>query len=331
MEIDDESCIYSIFDKEEQRETLAEKANLLQLWEDEPNNWGAWDVNHFYRETTPEQAKRISVELELVSQFRAIIKQEFTAGNSKINQRISLMQNSRLIKIENEVDWQEEHKMLRVCAEVQIQTNEASFEIQYGTLKRPTHSNTSWDAAKFEVAAHRFVDLSQPDYGFALLNDCKYGHYVKGNTLDLNLLRSPKDTDKEADQHQHTFTFAYYPHKGSLIKSDVLQQAHFLNSPLIIRPITELPEMKNMSYFQVIGDGVKIETIKPAEDGNGIILRLYETAGKSCSVKLEAWKEWQKLIETDLLENDEIEISENTEKTDLLFEPFEIRTFRLVF
>ena len=330
VEINDEGHIISIFDKKEQRETLAGKANLLQMWEDEPNNWGAWDVNHFYRETTPEQAKRISVELELVSEFRAIIKQEFTVGTSKITQRISLQKNSRLIKIENEVDWQEEYKMLRVSADVQIQTNEASFEIQYGTLKRSTHSNTSWDAAKFEVAAHRFVDLSQPDYGFALLNDSKYGHYVKGNTLDLNLLRSPKDTDKEADQHIQTFTFAYYPHKGSLIESDVLQQAHLLNSPLIIRPIAKLPEKKHLSYFQVIGDGVKIETVKPAEDGNGIILRLYETAGRSSSIKLEAYKEWSKLIETDMLENDEMEIALDKNFGELLFKPFEIRTFRIV-
>ncbi|MDO9578603.1 MAG: alpha-mannosidase [Candidatus Cloacimonadales bacterium] len=331
VEIAEDGTITSIYDKKEERETLAGRANLLQMWEDEPNNWGAWDVNHFYRETTPEQAKLISTELELVSEYRAIIKQEFTIGNSKITQRISLQKDSRLIKIENEIDWQEEHKMLRVSADVQIQANEASFEIQYGTLKRPTHSNTSWDVAKFEVAAHRFADLSQPDYGFALLNDCKYGHYVKGNTLDLNLLRSPKDTDKEADQHLHTFTFAYYPHKGSLIDSDVLQQAHLLNSPLIIRPIAELPETKHMSFFQVVGDGVKIETIKPAEDGNGIILRLYETAGKSCSVNLEAFKDWQKLIETDMLENDEMEIELDKYFGELLFEPFEIRTFRMVF
>jgi len=331
LEIDEEGCISSIFDKEEQRETLDGKANLLQMWEDEPNNWGAWDVNHFYRETIPEQAKLVSSELELLSEYRAIIKQEFTVGNSTIVQMISLEKDSRLIKIENEVDWKEEHKMLRASADVQIQTNEASFEIQYGTLKRPTHSNTSWDAAKFEVAAHRFVDLSQPDYGFALLNDCKYGHYVKGNTLDLNLLRSPKDTDKEADQHKHSFTYAYLPHRGNLIESNVLKEAHILNSPLLIHPVAELPETKHMSYFQVIGEGVKIETIKPAEDGKGIVLRLYETAGKSCSVKLEAYKDWNKLIETDMLENDEMEIVFNGKFGELMFEPFEIRTFRMVF
>lgn len=331
VEIDEEGCLTSIYDKKSARETLAGKANLLQMWEDEPNNWGAWDVNHFYRETTPEKAKLISAELESVSEFRAIIKQKFTIGNSKITQRISLEKESRLIKIANEVDWKEEHKMLRVSAEVQIQANEASFEIQFGTLKRPTHENTSWDAAKFEVSAHRFADLSQPDYGFALMNDCKYGYYVKGNILDLNLLRSPRDTDKEADLHKHTFTFAYFPHPGNLIDADVLKEAHLLNSPLIIRPIAELPEQKHKSFFRVHGDGVKIETVKPAEDGSGIILRLYETKGQSCSAWLESWKEWQKLVETDMLENDEMEMELTTNSGKLLFEPFEIRTFRLVF
>lgn len=331
VEIDEDGCITSIYDKKAERETLAGKANLLQMWQDESNNWGAWDVNHFYRETTPEQAKLISSDLELVSAYRAIIKQEFSIGNSKIIQKISLKRDSRLIKIENEVDWQEEHKMLRVSADVQVQTNEASFEIQYGTLKRPTHENTSWDAAKFEVSAHRFADLSQPDYGFALLNECKYGHFVKGNTLDLNLLRSPKDTDKEADQHKHKFTFAYLPHEGSLSESDVLKEAHLLNSPLIIRPISELPTEKNKSFFQVQGDGVKIETVKPAEDGNGFILRLYETKGKSCSIRLDMWKEWKKIIETDMLENNEMEIELDKYFGELLFEPFGIRTFRVMF
>nr|HPR18494.1 glycosyl hydrolase-related protein [Candidatus Cloacimonadota bacterium] len=158
-----------------------------------------------------------------------------------------------------------------------------------------------------------------------------YGHYVKGNTLDLNLLRSPQDTDKEADQHKHTFIYAYYPHEGSLIESVVLKEAHLLNSPLIIRPIAELPSEKQKSFFRVEGDGVKIETVKPAEDGNGIILRLYETDGKSCSIRLEMWKDWQKLIETDMLENDEMEIELDRYFGELLFEPFEIRTFRVIF
>jgi len=331
VEIDECGAIISIFDNEEQREVLSGKANLLQLWEDEPNNWGAWDINHFYRETTPENAQRISAELVRLSPLAAILKQELKIGSSSVKQEISLRKDSKLIKIENIVDWKEVHKMLRVSAEVQIQNESASCEIQFGTLKRPTHSNTSWDAAKFEVAGQRFADISQPDYGFALLNNCKYGHYIKGNILDLALLRSPQDTDKEADIHEHTFTFAYYPHEGDLIDSDTLQQAHNLNSDLIIHETAELPEQLRYSYFQTSDNSVKIETVKPAEQGGGLILRLYETLGKSCKISLSAHQNWQKLYETNMLEEDELELKDNSAAIELLFEPFEIRTFRIIF
>ncbi len=331
VELDADGAIISLWDKVEQREILSGKANLLQLWEDEPNNWGAWDINHFYRETVPETAKRISARVERATSNSVILSQELTIGNTSITQKLSLHRDSRLIRIENHVDWQEVHKMLRVSAEVQIQSADASCEIQFGTLKRPTHNNTSWEAAKFETAGQRFADLSQPDYGFALLNDCKYGHYIKGNIVDLTLLRSPQDTDKEADQHQHDFTFAYYPHSGDLQNSDVLQQAHNLNSPLILHEVKELPEEKKFSYFKTSDSSVKIDTVKLAESGEGVVLRLYETRGRSTEINLSAYREWQEIIETDLLENGELALSEKSDNIDLLFEPFELRTFQIKF
>jgi len=324
-----DGTISSILDKTENREVLDGNANELLLWEDEPNNWGAWDVNHFYRETTPEKATLVSSKIIHLSEYSAVLQQNFTIGNSKIEQKISITNNSKIIKIENKVDWREEHKMLRVSARPDIHSEQASFEIQYGTIKRPTHSNTSWDSAKFEVTAQRFADLSQPDYGFAILNDCKYGHFVKGNVMSLNLLRSPKDTDKEADLHTHEFTFCYYPHKGSLIDSDVLQQAHNLNSPLMLFPVKELPEKKQRSFYNVIGKNVKLEVIKQAEDKNGKILRLYETAGTNTEIVLQLSQKCSEFIETDLLENDLEKICGKTDEVKLKFKPFEIRTFRV--
>ena len=326
----DDGTITSIFDKENKREVLTGYANKLLLWEDKPNNWGAWDVNHFYRETTPKQARLTARKLISQTELQTILVQNFTIGNSTIKQKITLQKDSKFIKIENIVDWKEEHKMLRVEATPAIHSNEASYEIQYGTLKRPTHANTSWDAAKFEVVAHRFADLSQPDYGFAMVNDCKYGHYIQGNVMSLNLLRSPKDTDKEADLHEHNFTFGYYPHIGNLINSDTLQISHQLNSPLICTKVGNLPEVRSKSFYNIIGGSVKIETIKPAEDKNGIILRMYETNGATCDVTLVATDGWIKLIETNMLENDFAEITTKATEKTLSFKPFEIRTFRLI-
>ena len=135
--------------------------------------------------------------------------------------------------------------MLRVSAEIAVHSPEAFFEIQYGTIKRPTHFNTSWNAAKFEAAAQRFADISQPDYGFSIINNCKYGHYIHENIVDLNLLHSPADVDKTADIHKYEFTFGYLPHSGNLINSAVLQTAHNLNSPLIIDNAERLPKLKS--------------------------------------------------------------------------------------
>lgn len=329
-EFDENGQIISIWDKECDREVLAGKANEILMWEDKPNNWGAWDINHFYRETTPEQAKLVKLEVLASTPLSAKLKFNFMVGNSTIEQIVTLTRDSKLIRFDTEVDWKEEHKMLRVSAMPNIYAQDATFEIQYGTLKRPTHSNTSWDRAKFEVAAHRFADLSQPDYGFAVLNDCKYGYYVKGIVIDLNLLRAPKDTDPTADLHQHSFTYAYYPHIGDMQTADVLEQAHNLNSPLITVPVKDFPELPEQSYFGISGDNVKIEVVKPADDGNGTILRMYEYRGKSSKNTLSVNNGWSKLIETDMLENDELELSENASKFDLLFEPFEIRTFRIV-
>jgi len=331
IELDDNGAIKSIFDKEVQREVLSGKANLLQLWEDEPNNWGAWDINHFYRETTPQMPQRISAELVRVSPLTAILKQQLKIGNSIVDQKISLRKNSKMIKIENTVDWKEVHKMLRVSAEVQVQSEVASCEIQFGTLNRPTHSNTSWDAAKFEIAGQRFADVSQPDYGIAILNNCKYGYYIKDNILDLALLRSPQDTDKEADIHKHTFTFAYYPHEGALIDSDTLQQAHALNSDLILHKVEELPEQPRFSYFKTSDNSIKIDTVKLSENGEGVILRLYETQGKSCNVTFSSYRKWKKLIETNMLEEIELELNNNSTEINLLFQPFEIRTLRIYY
>jgi alpha-mannosidase len=329
VEFAKDGTIVSMYDKVEKREILAGKANKLLLWKDEPNNWGAWDVNHFYRETIPDRAKLISSKVIHRTNLSAILLQQFKIGNSTIEQKITIINDSKLIKFENKVDWKEEHKMLRVSAQPDIYSPQASYEIQYGTLQRATHSNTSWDAAKFEVATQRFADLSQPDYGFAILNDCKYGLFIKENVISLNLLRSPKDTDKEADQHTHEFTFCYYPHKESLIESNVLEMAHNLNSPLMKFPVAELPENRQRSFYNIIGKNVKLEVIKKAEDGNGIIVRIYETAGTNTKITFQTAEKWNQLTETDMLENTIENICEKANEIELQFKPFEIRTFRL--
>lgn len=272
-----DGTIGSIYDKEHAREALAGGANRMLLWEDLPYSWDAWDISHYYRETEPQQA--VLTERRLVERgpLRAVVEQVLGVGGSTIRQRIVLEAESRLVRVENHVEWKESHRQLRVQAVAAVHADEATYEIQYGAVRRPAHANTLEDAAKFEVAGQRFADLSQPDYGVGLVNDSKYGHYIRDGVMELTLLRSPKDPDPNADMGEHEFTFGYYPHSGSWDESDLLERAHELNAPVIVRPVSK--PGGPASELEVAGGIVKIEAVKPAEDGEGIVLRLYETRG----------------------------------------------------
>ncbi|MCF7913417.1 MAG: alpha-mannosidase [Candidatus Cloacimonetes bacterium] len=329
VEFDEQGVITSIFDKELQREMLSGVANQILLYEDKPNDWGAWDINHYYRETEPQQAKLTSIYLVEHDYLWACLVLEYKIGNSSLRQIVSLKANSKLLECLTSVDWNEKDKMLRMRVVPDIKADKASFEIQYGNITRATHDNTTWEQAKFEVCGHRFADLSQYDCGFAIVNDCKYGHYVKDNVMELTLLRSPQYPDNTADIGYHTFRYGFLPHAGDLINSQVLHQAHEFNSELIVHKVAQPPADLAKSYFSIEGKNVKIETLKPAEDGDGIILRLYEYYGTQTEIRLKADSKWLQFIETDLLENNQYIFSKNTTETRLNFLPFEIRTFRI--
>ncbi len=330
VKIGKDGFVYSLFDKEFGLETIREKANLLTLWEDKPRNWEAWDINHYYRQTKPEFAEIVSQKILSNSENLAILEQKFKIGKSKITQKVKFNNFTKQIIFENIVDWKEEKKMLRVSAATNIQSELATFEIQYGIIQRPTHSNTSWDYAKFETIGHRFADLSSQNYGISLINDCKYGYYVKDNILDLNLLRSPKSPDETADIHIHNFSFGYTIHKGNFYESDTLKKAHELNSKLIIQKIKKLPEKKKMSFAKLSDDRhIKIETIKPAENGNGLVVRLYETSGGFAKTNLILDRNYIRCFDANLLEIKQSKLDISDKTISLSFTPFEIKTLIL--
>jgi len=321
--------ICSIHDKEIDREVLTGAANNLQLWEDLPNNWGAWDINHFYRETKPQQAILMSSQILDNNPFKASIKQNLKIGSSTVEQIISIYRSSRLIKIWNRVDWKEKHKMLRVCSEPDLVSSEVSCEIQFGLVKRSTIRNTSWEKAKFEVPAHRFVDLSETDYGFAIFNDCKYGHFLDDKVLDLCLLRSPMDTDPKADMHIHEFSFAYYPHTGNLENSDTLQEAHDFNNPLLIVPVKNISGNSQHSFYIVKSKEVKLSVVKPAADRDGVILRFYEPYGNKAAVDFQSNLKWDLINRVNLIEENLEQKQNFSGQIRLNFKPFEIKSYRL--
>ncbi|WP_053372297.1 alpha-mannosidase [Paenibacillus sp. FJAT-27812] len=323
--------IVSIIDKEHGREVIpqGQKANELSLYHDEGD---AWDIKQDYRQTRGVALKPAesgafqdgpTVGLQLVYRF----------GKSTLTQKVILTHGSRRIDFSTKVDWQESAKMLRTSFPVAIRSDSASCEIQFGYLKRPTHRNTMWDYAKDEICAHQWMDLSEPDYGVALLNDSKYGHRAYQNVLDLNLLRSTSYPDPEADLAEHEFTYSLYPHKGDHVQAQVYKRGYELNVPLRSVRVnagdaaSKLPEAK--SFISVEHPNVMVETVKQAEDSDDLIVRLYETAGTHLKTTISIDMNLSEAWLADMMETPSARLQAEDGAFQLSFTPFEITTIRL--
>ncbi len=316
------------FDKEVNCETLRKPGNVFSLYIDRPNRYEAWDIDLFYDQEEKSGAAVIAHSSVAAGTVESVISFEWKIGKaSAISQTIRLAANSKRLDFETKADWHEDRRMLRVNFPVAVQAAEASFEIQYGYVKRPIHSNTSWDLAKFETVGHRYADISSQTYGVALLNDCKYGYRTDLGDLDLCLLRSPKYPDWNADQGEHLFTYAYLPHIGTLAESAVWSEAVQLNRP----PLLFAGTTEAVVPFAVVGGSVSLEVMKKAEKSDELILRLVEIAGRDTVTTLRTMLDEVKLNETNLIEWDEFgEINFTDHSTLLTFKPFEIRTFKVV-
>lgn len=353
LELDAQGEIISLYDREYGRELIAPgtTGNQLVTYEDRPLSWDAWDIDPFYTEK-PYPVHTIQ-ESRVVERgpLRAGIEIVRRIGRSTIWQRIYLWHQRRRIDFVTEVDWQERQTLLRVLFPLNLNTAFATCEIQFGALERPTHRNTSWEQARFEVCAHRWVDLSEGGYGVALLNDGKYGHSLHHNSLGLSLLRSPIQPDPTADQGHHAFTYSLLPHAGDWRTAQVVRRAYELNVPLSVyhhdRNDPEYTDethsygdtpanisihtSMSRSFLTTPTDHVVVETIKVAEDGDGIIVRLYEAHNQRGPVCLIFGHPVTAAIEVDLLER---EISSVTVAERQLFfdiRPFEVKTLRVWF
>lgn len=327
--------IASIYDKEMDREVLADGqlGNVFKLYNDEPITYEAWDVDIYYEEIAPTQPQLVSKHVMEQSELKASLALKFKGENYELDQIISLSPGSKRIDFQTTVDWATNQKMLRVEFPVDIKAQQATFEIQYGHVKRNTHSNTSWDMAQFEVVAHKWADLSQPNYGVALINDCKYGHKIKDNIMSLNLLRSPKSPDPEADMHVHEFKYALFPHSGDHIAGRVVQQAYEFNYPMKVIPYFGKVNGDGQSYsgFKLSHDNVILESLKKAENADDVVMRLYESHGTDTSLELEISEEVQTAWLTNLMEKEISELKVHGGKLKLNFKPFEIHTIKLTF
>jgi alpha-mannosidase len=315
-----------LYDRQAGREVLAEGmvANELQVFEDKPIAWDAWDIDVFYQQKMRRITNLKSMTVTEMGPLFAVMHFEWVYQDSTISQSMILYAHSRRIDFETTVDWQERQMLLKVAFPVAIRANEATYDIQFGNVKRPTHWNTSWDYARFETVAHQWVDLSEHGYGVSLLNDCKYGHDVKDNVLRLSLLRSPNYPDNQADLGRHVFTYALLPHAGDWREAGTVREAWDLNNPITIIPGSPITPVR--ALFRLSVDNVMIDAVKKAEDHNLVIVRLHEFTGARGPVELtsDLPVEWWR--ECDLMERP---IGEQVDQPSIRFhvKPYEIRTF----
>lgn len=322
--------LLSIFHKEKNHEFLVEHGNVFSLYHDIPNVCDAWDIESWYPQERVDAGRQLlSVSQsrcgELFSEFLC----EFRMGDSTVRQLVRLENNSPRLDFITEVDWRENRRMLRVAFPTSIFNGHARFDIQYGFVERPTHRNTSWERAQFEVCMHQYVDLSREDCGLALLNDCKYGVSVYENRIDLNLLRSPVYPDPLADRGQHQFTYSLFPHSGDFREAGVQLEAAALNRPPCVIPGT--PECEPAANLEQLEGFVVIESVKRAENENALVLRLVERHGRPARCQLHLQQNFVKAMEADMCEWNllrEFKIAENNTLT-LELTPFEIKTVML--
>ncbi|WP_225419650.1 alpha-mannosidase [Lapidilactobacillus wuchangensis] len=314
----------SLYQVRQQREVLAAPSNVLQLFEDKPINFDAWNIDIFYQQKCQElSADRI----EVIENNQLFVTVQFTYhfDKSTIIQQMRLYQHTDRIDFITKVDWQQRQQLLKAKFAVNVRATEATYDIQYGNVKRPTHWNTSWDYAKFETVGHQWADLSQQDFGVSLLNDCKYGYDIKDNCLRLSLLKGAIFPDPTADLGEHQFTYSLLPHDGDFVAGGTIAAAWQLNDPLQIASVAlpDLPQVMIDSKTNVM-----IDALKQAESGTGWILRLHETIGSEqvIDLKVAGIKQWQ---ETNLMEEPLATKPVTGETLHLKLTPYEIKTFLL--
>ncbi|MFE5320840.1 alpha-mannosidase [Paenibacillus sp. NPDC056579] len=327
-----------LFDKRMMRNLIAdgEVANRFDVHEDKPTAHDNWEIDIFYYEKTYAVTDLRSIELIDHNAQRAVLRFVWHYGETVLKQDMIVYVDNPRIDFSTWVDWREREQLLKVAFPVRVRAASATHEIQFGNVQRPTHWNTSWDFARFETCAHRWIDLSERGCGISLLNDCKYGHDVRDHVMRLTLIKSSNMPDPTCDLGEHTFTYAILPHEGDWFAAGTVQQAHRLNIPVTVvslpEPGTEAaakPLPAELSFLSASGEHVVIDTVKRAEDSNDWIVRCYEFAGKRGEVQFTTHFAIEQVEEVNLLEREGEDILHEPHQFRAFFSPYELKTFRI--
>ncbi|KAK4165681.1 alpha-mannosidase [Cladorrhinum sp. PSN259] len=348
--------ITSLYDKSTEREVIpkGQKANQYVIFDDKPLYWQAWDVEVYHLDTRKTLSSSETKVHEEKKHRVSVVTQTKISDKSHIETIISLCAavdgQQSYVEVSSKVEWHETMKFLKVEFPVDVRNTEASYETQFGIVRRPTHYNTSWDMAKFEVCSHRFADLSEHGYGVSILNDCKYGFATVGNLMRLSLLRSPKAPDAHADMGTHHIRWAILPHQGGLSHVTVRKAFEF-NNPL---KLVSAPGGISGSNTSIVtsdppiylakdsSSALVLDTVKRGEDdedvsrgelpkkkGRSIILRIYDSLGGQARGKVATVWDVEKVTKVNLLEDDLEDVKFEDGKFAIELRPFEVATFKL--
>lgn len=331
LRLDAAGRIISLLDKASGREVVTPGGalNTFLLGEDLPEAWDNWDIDEDQALKLEPQLDRVSRQVTADGPLQLRVRSEYRLGDqSTLRQDLVLHALTPQIDFDTEVHWCERHRLLKVSFPLAVHTDTARHEIQFGHVTRPTHRNLPTDRSRFEVCAHRWTDLSEAGFGVALLNDCKYGLSTHGSELRLSLIKSGTHPDDRGDAGRHRFSYALLPHGGGFGVESVVRAAYELNTPLSAR-LAGAQTVGRGSLLTVDAGHVIVDSIKRAEDGAGLVARLYEAGAAGGTVQVHLDPRLTAAWETNLLEEARRQLVLTEASVELAFRPFEVKTLYL--
>lgn len=333
LDLDEKGTFVSIYDKLHDRQVLTEgqRGNVLLALDDHPYAHDNWEISNYADERKWEIDDVSSIEVVEENEEQASLKITRKFLSSVIEQTITIYKEIPRIDFDVAVDWHEQHIFVKTAFPVDIMSDKATYEIQYGAVERPAHMNTSWDAAKYEVCAQKWVDFGEADYGVALLNDCKYGHDIHDGVMRLSLFKCGTYPNEAADQGHHSFRYALMPHAGTWREAGVANEAYAFNCPLMV---AAAPGTGNLpGQYSLAGADKKniiLTVAKEACDSEALILRAYESQGCRTKTTITCGFAVAAAQETDMLEQQVYEeLQVKGQCFEASFRPYEIKTFRI--
>ena len=331
VEFDKAGNLSRIYDKTEERSLLKEgkAGNELVVFEDRPLEFDAWNIDSTFEEKKWRVDEVTEMKLLENGPVRAVVLVKRKFMDSMIEQQICFYSHTKRIDFKTRIDWNEHQMLLKAAFPLDILCNEANYDIQFGNVSRPTHRNTTWDQARFEVCAHKWADVSEAGYGAAVLNDCKYGYDVHDSIIRLTLLKSGIFPNPDADQGEHTFTYSLLPHKGDFRTGRVVQEAYDLNCPLVSSEVKG-DGVLSCSFLEIENENILADTVKLSEEGDGFIVRFYESYGMRTSTKVTfSMTENARFTECTCMEEEKEQVPSENGRIALSFKPYEIKTIKI--